>query len=864
MPTPTGWSPTKLSDLSLDANAKALVYGEQWASNTISYSFPTASSKWSTNPDTGYGPSDGSGEPWNGFSGLSEVQRALVKDVLATWSAVADIRFVEVTETNSKVGDLRFAFSALDEGTLAQTYTPGKAASAGDVWLNSRAELHVSRWEPGSYEYMAMVHEIGHALGLKHPFEASGYNDVVAPPAWDTRSFTVMSYAATPGQPGSTFTYEPTAPMLLDIRAIQHLYGANMSWHVGNDTYQVGAAKQALWDAGGTDTIIGYGKIDLREGHASGNGDDNLWIAYGTLIENAVGGDQDDAIFGNDADNRLDGGGGWDQMTGGNGSDTYVVDDPTDLVFESAGSAAGHDTVLVKFAYYWDFSYTLRANVEDCEIINGPAEYAPTYELNGNELNNRFVAGGRHTTLNGKGGVDTVDYSHASLQVTVNLGKDGQQQVAVDSVHVLRGFENLVGTRFDDRLTGNAGANRIEGGRGNDILDGGAGNDTLVGGLGNDLYVVNSTGDVIVESSPNAREIDAVRSLVSWALGANLENLALGGAAAIDGNGNALANTLTGNAADNVLNGGSGADTMIGGRGNDTYVVDAAGDVVTETSTLPTEIDTVLSSVTRVLGSYQEVLKLTGAAAIDGAGNTLANTLTGNAAANVLRGGAGDDTLVGGRGNDTLGGGEGSDTMVGGLGNDTYYVDDTGDVVTEVAPSAAEIDTVISSVSRVLGNYQEWLTLTGTAAIDGTGNRSDNVLVGNIAANVLNGGMGNDVLAGGRGNDTLTGGAGLDTFRFTTLPHSTANVDIVNDFLSADDRIELDDAAFTGIGPVGALAASRFYIGAAAHDATDRIVYNQAAGKLYFDADGSGAGSQVLFATVTPGTALTVNDLFVI
>jgi Ca2+-binding RTX toxin-like protein len=199
---------------------------------------------------------------------------------------------------------------------------------------------------------------------------------------------------------------------------------------------------------------------------------------------------------------------------------------------------------------------------------------------------------------------------------------------------------------------------------------------------------------------------------------------------------------LTGNAAANTLDGGAGADTMVGGAGDDTYIVDDTLDVVTETAGQGT--DTVLSGVTYTLKANIENLTLTGAAAINGTGNTLNNVLTGNSAANTLSGGAG------------------ADTMTGNGGDDTYIVDNVLDLVAEIANEG--IDAIQSSVTYALGDNVENLTLTGAAAISATGNALDNVLTGNNAANILTGGAGNDTLDGKGGNDTLIGSTGNDTY----------------------------------------------------------------------------------------------------
>lgn len=220
--------------------------------------------------------------------------------------------------------------------------------------------------------------------------------------------------------------------------------------------------------------------------------------------------------------------------------------------------------------------------------------------------------------------------------------------------------------------------------------------------------------------------------------------------------------TLSGLGGDDVLDGGLGADSLKGGLGNDTYHVDHAGDTVLENGN--EGVDTVISSISYTLPANVEKLNLSGSAAINAKGNALNNALSGNAGANVLDGGAGADALSGGD------------------GNDTYIVDNGSDSVVE-SSAAGGFDHVMTGVGRQLGAFQEALTLTGTAAISGTGNALANVIRGNDAVNSLSGGDGGDILQGkggddnmndasaagnlfdgGLGADRLSGGAGADMF----------------------------------------------------------------------------------------------------
>ncbi|MEH2113707.1 beta strand repeat-containing protein [Nostoc sp.] len=536
-------------------------------------------------------------------------------------------------------------------------------------------------------------------------------------------SFTQPSQGTLVDNGNATYTYTPS----------QNYYGSDgftytiSDGHGGSSTGTVNLTiNQITPPINGTpnaDNLTGTVNMDIISGL---QGNDTL-----------QGLGDNDTLDGGDGNDLLDGGTGDDSLIGGKGNDTYIVDSLGDTIVESAN--AGTD--LVKSSVSW----VLGNNLENL-TLNGSGAINGT----GNSLNNILIGNTGANSLSGEGG--------------------------------------------NDNLFGDSGNDTLLGGSGNDTLDGGLGSDSLIGGLGNDTYIVDNLNDIIIEGL-NAGT-DLVKSSVSWVLGDNLENLTLTGTGAINGTGNSLKNILTGNTGANILSGedgndsliggsgndtllggsgndtldgGAGIDSLIGGDGNDTYIVDNANDVITESANAG--IDLVKSSVTFVLADNLENLTLTGTAAINGTGNSLDNILIGNTGANFLSGGDGKDSLVGGTGNDTLLGGAGDDTLdggagidslIGGDGNDIYTVDNVSDIIVGEGLNAG-IDLVKSSVSWVLGDNLENLTLTGSGAINGTGNSLDNILIGNGGANFLSGGDGKDSLIGGAGNDTLLGGTGDDT-----------------------------------------------------------------------------------------------------
>ncbi|WP_176451945.1 putative Ig domain-containing protein [Rhodoferax sp. TH121] len=473
----------------------------------------------------------------------------------------------------------------------------------------------------------------------------------------------------------------------------------------------------------------------------------------------------DESLFGGSGSDHIDGGQGADTMSGGEGNDVYVVDNALDGVMEAANE--GHDRVESAV------SYTLGANLEDLTLtgtaaINGTGN-AGNNTLVGNSANNSLNGGAGSDVLIGGAGNDTYRVDVAT-DIVIENQNEGTDIVSSSVISLTLGanIENMVllgsaalngtGNELDNFITGNAGANILVGGLGNDSLYGAGGADTMSGGLGNDSFYVDNTGDVVLESAGEGS--DTVISTISYSLGGELENLTLGGTAAINGTGNDLGNVMRGNAASNMLSGGlgndtldgsAGADSLLGGLGNDIYIVDNADDQTVEWAN--EGIDTVRTDLSWTLGANVENLTLTG---------TLASNATGNAEDNSLLGNGANNTLVGDAGNDILDGGNGSDTMLGGTGNDTYYVNLTTDVVQESLNEG--IDTVITTATFTLSANVENLTMTGNGTMNGTGNELNNILRGNWGLNTLTAGAGDDVLDGGAHRDYLYGGTGNDTY----------------------------------------------------------------------------------------------------
>ena len=309
----------------------------------ITYSFPGSTANFADN----YGD-----EVTDGFKPFTDTHIAATRLVLQEYSNIANIKFVEIAEIGNSVGTLRFTFTDHDKintdvtpntNSWGWAMGPYNQPNGGDIWVDSEHSTADAMWGQGtSYNFASLIHEIGHSLGLDHPF--SGVDTLAANE--DFVNYTTMSYtqpsdfAAWIGYGSEAQYMLSTSPMVYDIAAIQHLYGT-AEYNHGDTIYKYDPAKpvsEAIWDSGGTDTLDfsdftlscsvnlapgGYSTIAFTGWTMT----DNLGIAYGATIENAIGGGGADTIVGNSAANTLYGGSGVgikDTLTGNGGADIFV------------------------------------------------------------------------------------------------------------------------------------------------------------------------------------------------------------------------------------------------------------------------------------------------------------------------------------------------------------------------------------------------------------------------------------------------------------------------------------------------------------------------------------------------------------
>ncbi len=636
------------------------------------------------------------------------------------------------------------------------------------------------------------------------------------------------------------------------------------------DVFHGYALDDRLLGAGGNDEIRG------REGSDSIFGGAGLDVIYGDAGNDFLYGNEDaDTIFGGDGADRLVGGDGIDQLDGGAGNDTFWDEsfgDGVDVInggdgidtvtFFQLGTGVTVDTRTPSLNFGGNAAWT------SIENIVGTI-YADSIFLNDEDGIGNFIDGLQGNDRLGGGSGDDVIF-----------GGDGH-----DSLYGFSGTDDLRGGEGDDKLYGEDGR---------DVLWGGGGVNEFYGGEGNDIVSYrDATGSVtacIDDDRLNDGEAlgDIYNSIETIRGGAFADDLfaidvqailyggggndsltgAVGGGEFTDYlYGEAGADFIEGNRGDDLLYGGNDNDQLYGGEGtdnlygglgadlhnggNDPGIIDYARYDDANYGNLVIRLDAPNQNTGAAAGdTYVDIQGLVGGVGDDLiVGNAQANYLFGGGGADYIFGQAGADYISGGEGTNQLCGGAGADKHIGGSGLDFARYDDAN-----WGKLTIRLDVSSLNTGAAAGD-----TYTGVEGL--VGGAGSDVIVGNASNNYLFGSGGADYINGLAGNDYLNGGAGADRFAFGTALNAATNVDTIADFTHGVDDFNLAQTIFAGIGAT--LDASEFQIGMA-DSATDRIIYNNVTGQLFYDSNGNGAGGMTLFATVTAGTVLDIGDFVMV
>ena len=536
-------------------------------------------------------------EDRDGFQPFNNNQKAFSVLAMNYVASIVDLRFVPTADPYN-ANTIAFGNNR-QSGSAGYAYSPAYDYYASDVFLNYYTSSNLDPRDGDRSAYV-LIHELGHALGLKHPFQSPQANGDVdpgpyLPSAEDTSTWTVMSYSASPAQYHLAYSQ-------LDIAALQYLYGPSPTARAGADTYLISAStSNFIWDGAGVDTVSAEGlsigvTLYLEPGYWGFVGAKSslitsagqITVNFGTVIENAIGGSGDDQLYGNGVNNEIKGLAGDDVIDGGEGDadvsvyrgarSDYVVTKTADNTYTVRDTVAGRDgTDTIRNVEFLAFSngkfavasfvgamagttYKWSALTNNQSIAFDPARDKLIFDevtISASRLGILFGGGG----LTGVPAYITFTYASKSFTISgIDFKALTTSNVTFADGSLLLIGDNTVGTSTDDL------ANILNGSSYNDKIYALGGDDTIDGGAGDDW--------VLYDNSPSGVEVNLATGLArdGWNGGNGLP--AQGGTDYLSNienvEGSNYGDNLTGNGANNQFRGLSGDDTIDGGAGTDT------------------------------------------------------------------------------------------------------------------------------------------------------------------------------------------------------------------------------------------------------------------------------------------------------